>query len=122
MNLKLLFRIFFGLNAVFVLGAVVSPEAMLESFGMNYNADVGLMIQFAMMVQIMFLALTYQLPDWLGDNLAKAGMTYVVLCLIPLGLNSYHVITDTLPAGPAFFVENTMWIAFAVLFYLYSKK
>ena len=48
MNLKLLFRIFFGLNAVFVLGAVVSPEAMLESFGMNYNADVGLMIQFAM--------------------------------------------------------------------------
>ena len=68
MNLKLLFRIFFGLNAVFVLGAVVSPEAMLESFGMNYNADVGLMIQFAMMGQIMFLVLTYQLPDWLGDN------------------------------------------------------
>ena len=122
MNLKLLFRIFFGLNAVFVLGAVVSPEAMLESFGMNYNADVGLMIQFAMMGQIMFLVLTYQLPDWLGDNLAKAGCTYAVLCLLPVGLNSYHALNDILPVGPAFFVENTIWVAFAVLFYLYSKK
>ena len=122
MNLKLLFRIFFGVQAVFVLGAIVSPEAMMESFGMNYTFEAGIMLQFAMLGQILFVVLTFQLPDWLGENLAKAGMTYTILCLLPVGLNSYHVLSDVLPAGPAFFVENTMWEAFAVLFYLYSKK
>ena len=122
MNLKLLFRIFFAFNAVFILGSIVSPEAMMESFGMDYTSESGIMLQFAILGQILFLVLTFQLPDWLGENLAKAGMTYTVLCLLPVGLNSYHVLSDVLPAGPAFFVENTMWVAFAVLFYLYSKK
>jgi len=122
MNLKLLFRIFFGFQALFILGAIVSPEAMMESFGMAYTSESGIMLQFAILGQILFLVLTFQLPDWLGENLAKAGCTYAVLCLLPVGLNSYHALNDILPVGPAFFVENTIWVAFAVLFYLYSKK
>ena len=122
MNLKLLFRIFLGVQELFILGAIVSPEAMMESFGMDYTSESGIMLQFAILGQILFFVVTFQLPDWLGENLAKAGMTYTVLCLLPVGLNSYHALNDVLPAGPAFFVENTIWVAFAVLFYLYSKK
>ena len=98
MNLKLLFRIFLGVQELFILGAIVSPEAMMESFGMDYTSESGIMLQFAILGQILFLVLTFQLPDWLGENLAKAGMTYTVLCLLPVGLNSYHALNDVLPA------------------------
>ena len=47
MNLKLLFRIFLGVQALFILGAIVSPEAMMESFGMDYTSESGIMLQFA---------------------------------------------------------------------------
>ena len=87
MNLKLLFRIFLGVQALFILGAIVSPEAMMESFGMDYTSESGIMLQFAILGQILFFVVTFQLPDWLGENLAKAGMTYTVLCLLPVGLN-----------------------------------
>ena len=122
MNIKLLLRIYAGLMAFFTLGALFSAESMMESFGMDYTSESGIMLQFAILGQILFLVLTFQLPDWLGENLAKAGCTYAVLCLLPVGLNSYHALNDILPVGPAFFVENTIWVAFAVLFYLYSKK
>tara|TARA_Y100000310_G_C20214984_1_gene593108 strand:- start:51 stop:464 length:414 start_codon:yes stop_codon:yes gene_type:complete len=122
MNLKLVFRIYAGFGALFVILGLLSPDAMLESFGMTYNDEVGIMIQFVSMIQLMFAVVVWQLPDWLGDNLTKAGSTFMVLSLIPVALNIFHVMTDTLPATGAFFVENGVWVVFAGLFYFYSKK
>ena len=122
MNLKLVFRIFAGFSALFAIVTLLSPDAMLESYGMTYNNEVGIIIQFMVMVQIMFTVVVWQLPTWLGDNLAKAGSTFVVVSLLPVAMNILHVVTDTLPATGMWFVENGIWVVFAGLFYFYSKK
>ena len=122
MNLKLLFRIYAGLQIVFVLGSIFSPEAMMDSFGMKYSAELTTMMQFAMLGQVIIIAITLQLPNWLGDNLSKAALAYVGFSVLPILLNVYHIATEVLPMTTAFYIENTMWAAFAVLFYIYSKK
>ena len=73
MNLKLVFRIFAGFLVLFTLGGLVAPEAMMDSFGMEYNDAVGIMFTFTAMVQAMFAFTVWKLPDWAGDNLANVG-------------------------------------------------
>jgi len=122
MNLKLVFRIFAGFLVLFTLGGLVAPEAMMDSFGMEYNDAVGIMFTFTAMVQAMFAFTVWKLPDWAGDNLANVGSTFVFLALVPVALNIYHVAMGTLPAVGAFYAEQLIWFIFTGLFYTYSKK
>ena len=122
MNLKLVFRIFAGFGAFFALMSLLAPEAMMESYGIELSSDSSLVIQFVVMVQLMFAIVVWQLPSWLGENLAKAGLTFMVLSLLPVAKNIFHVATGVLPASVAQIVESGVWVVFAALFYFYSKK
>ena len=122
MNLKLVFRIFAGFLVLFTLGGLVSPEAMMDSFGMEYNEAVGIMFTFTAMVQAMFAFVVWKLPDWAGENLTHVGSIFVFMALIPVVLNVYHVFAGNLPATGAFYSEQVVWLIFAGLFYTYSKK
>ena len=122
MNLKLVFRIFAGFGAFFALMSLLAPDAMMESSGIELSSDSSLLIQFMVMVQLMFAIVVWQLPSWLGENLAKAGPTFIVLSLLPVAMNIFHVATGALPASGAQIVESGVWVVFATLFYFYSKK
>ena len=122
MNIKLLLRIYAGLMAVFTLGALFSAESMMESFGMSYTTEAGIILQFAMVGQVIFIVLTLQIINWLGDDLHKVGCTYAVLSVLPVLVNSYQVFTELVPMTSAFYVEQAIWIAFAALFFVYSKE
>ena len=76
MNIKLLLRIYAGLMTVFTLGALFSAESMMESFGMSYTTEAGIILQFAMLGQVIFIVLTLQIINWLGDDVHKVGTTY----------------------------------------------
>ena len=91
MNLKLVFRIFAGFGAFFALMSLLATDAMMESYGMELSSDSSLLIQFMVMVQLMFAIVVWQLPSWLGENLAKAGPTLMVVSLIPVAMNIFHV-------------------------------
>ncbi len=121
MNIKLLLRIYAGLMAVFTLGALFSAESMMESFGMSYTTEAGIILQFAMLGQVIFIVLTLQIINWLGDDLHKVGTTYAGLSVLPVLVNSYQVFTGLVPMTNAFYVEQVIWIAFAALFFVYSK-
>jgi hypothetical protein len=121
-NIKLLLRIYAGLMAVFTLGALFSAESMMESFGMSYTTEAGIILQFAMLGQVIFIVLTLQIINWLGDDLHKVGTTYAVLSVLPVLVNSYQVFTELVPMTSAFYVEQAIWIAFAALFFVYSKE
>tara|TARA_B100000953_G_scaffold89637_1_gene73091 strand:- start:27 stop:428 length:402 start_codon:yes stop_codon:yes gene_type:complete len=121
-NIKLLLRIYAGLMAVFTLGALFSAESMMESFGMSYTTEAGIILQFAMLGQVIFIVLTLQIINWLGDDLHKVGCTYAVLSVLPVLVNSYQVFTELVPMTSAFYVEQAIWIAFAALFFVYSKE
>jgi len=121
-NIKLLLRIYAGLMAVFTLGGLFSAESMMESFGMVYTTEAGIILQFALLGQVIFIVLTLQIINWLGDDLHKVGTTYAGLSVLPVLVNSYQVFTELIPMTSAFYVEQAIWIAFAALFFVYSKE
>ncbi len=122
MNLKLVFRIFAGFGAFFALMSLLATDAMMESYGMELSSESNLLIQFMVMVQLMFAIVVWQLPSWLGENLAKAGPTFMVLSLLPVAMNIFLVVSGGIPASVAQIVESGVWVVFAALFYFYSKK
>ena len=122
MNLKLVFRIYFGFGALMTAMMLVSPAAMMESYGMTLTDEIKLFVQFMVVAYTSLLILTWMLPAWLGDDLSKAGLAYVIIALLPVIMNIYHVATGVLPASTAQFVESGVWIVFAILFYVYSKQ
>ena len=122
MNLKLVFRIYFGFGAFMTAMMLVAPAAMLESYGMSLTDEIKLFTQFMVVAYTSLLIVTWMLPAWMGDNLSKAGFAYVIIALIPVTMNIYHVATGALPASTAQLVESGIWVVFAILFYVYSKK
>ena len=122
MNLKLVFRIYFGFGAFMTLMMLVAPAAMMESYGMSLTDEIKLFTQFMVVAYTSLLIVTWMLPAWMGDNLSKAGFAYVIIALIPVTMNIYHVATGALEASTAQLVESGVWVVFAGLFYFYSKK
>jgi hypothetical protein len=122
MNLKLVFRIYFGFGAFMTVMMLVAPAAMLESYGMSLTDEIKLFTQFMVVAYTSLLIVTWMLPAWMGDNLSKAGFAYVIIALIPVTMNIYHVATGALEASTAQLVESGVWVVFAGLFYFYSKK
>ena len=122
MNLKLVFRIYFGFGAFMTVMMLVAPAAMLESYGMSLTDEIKLFTQFMVVAYTSLLIVTWMLPAWMGDNLSKAGFAYVIIALIPVTMNIYHVASGALEASTAQLVESGVWVVFAGLFYFYSKK
>ena len=122
MNLKLVFRIYAVLGAIFVVGGTLSPEAMMEPYGFTMDEGMITMFNFLLGMQLIIILVTWQLPDWLGDNLSKAGLTYVVISLIPAVQGLYLISTGRLPASTQGYIETVVWAVFAALFYFYSQQ
>ena len=122
MSLKLLFRIYAGFGALFVVGGILAPESMMEPYGFTMDEGMITMLNFMLAMQLMLVLITWQLPDWLGDNLPKAGLTYAVISLIPAVQGIYLMSTGALPASTQGYVETVIWFVFAALFYVYSKQ
>ena len=122
MNLKLIFRIYAVLGAIFVVGGTLSPEAMIEPYGFTMDEGMITMFNFLLGMQLIIILVTWQLPDWLGDNLSKAGLTFVVISLIPAVQGLYLMSTGRLPASTQGYIETVVWAVFAALFYFYSQQ
>ena len=122
MNLNLVFRIYAVLGAIFVVGGTLSPEAMMEPYGFTMDEGMITMFNFLLGMQLIIILVTWQLPDWLGDNLSKAGLTFVVISLIPAVQGLYLMSTGRLPASTQGYIETVVWAVFAALFYFYSQQ
>ena len=122
MSLKLIFRIYAGIGALFVVGGTLAPVSMMEPYGFTMDEGMITMLNFMLAMQLMLVLITWQLPDWLGDNLPKAGLTYAVISLIPAVQGIYLMSTGALPASTQGYVETVIWFVFVALFYVYSKQ
>ena len=122
MSLKLIFRIYAGIGALFIVGGTLAPVSMMEPYGFTMDEGMITMLNFMLGTQLMLVLITWQLPDWLGDNLSKAGLTYVVISLIPAVQGLYFMSTGRLPASTQGYIETVVWAVFAALFYFYSQQ
>ena len=122
MNLKLVFRIYAVLGAIFVVGGTLSPEAMMEPYGFTMDEGMITMFNFMLGIQLILVLITWQLPDWLGANLSKAGRTFIFISLIPAIQGLYFMFTGSLPVSTGGYIESIIWFVFAGLFYFYSQQ
>ena len=122
MNLKLVFRIYAVLGAIFVVGGTLSPEAMMEPYGFTMDEGMITMLNFMLGMQLILVLITWQLPDWLGANLSKAGRTFIFISLIPAIQGLYLMFTGSLPVSTGGYIETIIWFVFAGLFYFYSQE
>ena len=122
MNLKIVFRIYAAFGIIFILLATLSPEGLMEPYGFTMNEGMITMVNFMIGFQMIIVLVTWQLPEWLGDDLSKAGLTYVGISLIPAIQGLYLMSTGALPASTSGYVETSIWCVFAALFYFYSRK
>ena len=122
MNLKIVFRIYAGFGIIFILLATLSPEGLMEPYGFTMNEGMATMLNFMIGFQMIIVLVTWQLPEWLGDNLSKAGLTYVAISLIPAIQGLYLMSTGALPATTSGYIETAIWCVFAGLFYFYSQQ
>ena len=122
MRLIITFRAFAIVQIFLVFTALAVPETIMENFGINYNKDTLLFMQFCAVFQSMLAIATFALPSWLGNNLWKAAPTYFWLSLLPFALNMYHIIFGIVAITTAFYVENAFWLTFALAFSLFGKK
>ena len=65
MNLKLVFRIYFGFGALMTMMMLVAPAPMLESYGMTLTNEIKLFTQFMVVAYVSLLIVTWMLPGWL---------------------------------------------------------
>ena len=73
MKLKLIVRIFVGLQLLMVVIAIAAPEEAMESFGIECSSAMAVVIQFSIVTQLMVVVITLGLPGWLGHRLYKAA-------------------------------------------------
>ena len=122
MRLIITFRVFAIIQVFMVLTTLTAPETVVKNFGLSYNTDTLLFMQFCAVFQLMLALVTFVLPSWLGINLWKAAPTYVWLSLLPFFLKVYHISFGIVAITNTFYVESSFWLGFAVVFYSFGKR
>ena len=80
MTLSLVFRIQALVFAFFGVFMLIAPGAMMETFAGPGQYQHQCLLVFCKICLLMVLAMAYlswQMPNWVGDNLKTVGMVYV---------------------------------------------
>ena len=122
MTLSLVFRIHAVMFALFGVGMLFTPQAMMEGFNVGENALAETLLQ-GMSVMVLAIAyINWQMPSWAGDNLKSVGMFFAVFNLASILITLYQHFTGTFPLDAASVVGNLgPSIIFMILFYWKSR-
>ena len=122
MTLSLVFRIQAVMMAFFGVMMLAVPAAMMSSFNVGENAMAAEMMRG---MSLMVLAIAYnswQLPNWVGDNLKTVGMFFALWHLVYLVVSGYQMSTGVFPADIANIIGNTGFdLVLAILFFWKSR-
>jgi len=87
MTLSLVFRIQALVFAFFGAFMLIAPAAMMETFagpGQSAPMFAGVLQNMSIMVLVMAL-LSWQMPNWVGNNLKTVGMVFAILHVAFIG-------------------------------------
>ena len=123
MNLKLLFKIFAGLQLIQGVMMLFGGSMISEMNGWVHSIGITTMAEHHGAGCICIAILFWMLPMWLSDQQLKESVPavigiQVILAIMPV----YHAAVDAIPTNPAFFVLMAVLIGLIVLFYMESKK
>jgi len=101
MTLSTVFRIQALVFALFGVLMLLMPASMMESFGVESSATMAGVLQNMSIMVLAMAYLSWQMPNWVGDNLKTVGMVYAILHVAFMVISFYHMSIGLFPFDAA---------------------
>ena len=101
MTLSTVFRIQALVFALFGVLMLLMPASMMESFGVESSATMAGVLQNMSIMVLAMAYLSWQMPNWVGDNLKTVGMVYAILHVAFMIISFYHMSIGLFPFDAA---------------------
>ena len=122
MTLSLVFRIQAVMFAIFGVGMLVAPVAMMASFNVGENAVAASMLQGMSLMVLAMSYISWQAPSWVGDNIKTVGMFFAIVHVAWMLLSIFQLTTGVFPSDTANLVGNIgPDVVLAILFFWKSR-
>ena len=121
MDLKLVFRISAIVSVINGVGLLFMTATFFEMANFTISPSLLTVGQF-LGVTVLFLALVqWRIPDIAGDAMASLGQLWGIGQVLWLLILGYHIITGQ-AGGATAYINAVLFIIFAILFFMNSKK
>ena len=97
MSLSTVFRIQALVFALFGVLMLLMPASMMESFGVESSVTMSGVLQNMSVMVLAMAYLSWQMPNWVGDNLKTVGMVYAILHVAFMIISFYHMSIGLFP-------------------------
>ena len=123
MSLKLLFKIFAGLQLIQGAMMLFGGSMISEMNGWMHSIGITTMAEHHGAGCICIAILFWMLPQWMSDQQLKDIVPAIIVVQVILAIMpAYHAAVEAIPTNPAFFVLMAVLIGLIVMFYMESKK
>jgi hypothetical protein len=123
MNLKLLFKIFAGLQLIQGVMMLFGGSMISEMNGWMHSIGITTMTEHHGAGLICIAIFFWMLPKWMSDQQLKETVPAMIVIQVILAIMPvYHAAVEAIPTNPAFFVMMAVLIGLIVMFYMESKK
>ena len=123
MNLKLLFKIFAGLQLIQGLMMLFGGSMISEMNGWTHSIGVTTMAEHHGAGLLCIAILFWMLPKWMSDQQLKEIVPAMIVIQVILAIMPvYHTAVEAIPTNPPFFVMMAVLIGLIVMFFMESKK
>ena len=123
MSLKLLFKIFAGLQLIQGVMMLFGGSMISEMNGWMHSIGITTMAEHHGAGCICIAILFWMLPKWMSDQQLKETVPAIIVIQVILAIMPvYHAGVEAIPTNPALFVFMAVLIGLIVLFYMESKK
>ena len=97
MTLSTVFRIQALVFALFGVLMLLMPASMMESFGVESSATMAGVLQNMSIMVLAMAFLSWQIPNWVGNNLKTVGMVFAILHVAFMVISFYHMSIGLFP-------------------------
>ena len=101
MTLSTVFRIQALVFTLFGVLMLLMPVSMMESFGVESSATMAGVLQNMSIMVLAMAFLSWQMPNWVGNNLKTVGMVFAILHVAFMVISFYHMSIGLFPFDAA---------------------
>ena len=123
MSLKLLFKIFAGLQLIQGVMMLFGGSMISEMNSWTHSIGITTMTEHHGAGLICIAILFWMLPMWMSDQQLKETVPAIIAIQVILAIMPvYHAVVDAIPTPPPFYVMMAVLIGLIAMFYMESKK
>ena len=122
MTLTLVYRLNGLLGLLWAASLWFGTDMMAASYGWEVTAPMVTMSQFLAMSFLFIGMIFIMLPNWTSEGqLKKATVTLILLQIIAVALQTFHLLTGAIPSGGMQYFGIGLSVLFIILFFWKSR-